>query len=96
MLILCKYTWAYDTTMILKILLYIESYQNDSNIWIEFIVVFGKEAPELGKHLEGVQSLEHNCYWSTQRGVGLKNGVVRPQLRGIFRWSEDYINLATL
>ena len=44
--------------MVLKILLYIASYGNEYEIWIKFIVVFRKEAPELDKKLEEVQDLE--------------------------------------
>ena len=40
--------------MILKILLYIASYRNESDIWIKFIVVLEKESPELYKKLEDV------------------------------------------
>ena len=31
---------------------------NESDIWIEFIVMFGKEELELSKHQEEVQALE--------------------------------------
>ena len=49
----------------------IVSYRNESDLWIKFIVVFEKEAPKLGDHLEevlGSRTKLLDLYWEVFSG----------------------------
>ena len=45
-------------------------------MWIKFIVVFGKEAPKLGKHLEEVQALKQSFHWAPRGVLGSRTELL--------------------